>query len=142
MVELTREETIKVLDCCDSNEHNCETSCPLFPGTDAKCAQTIAQNVLRYFLNKKEKEPAPAATGTSSEVKTLHIDDITETVICQAISYVNDAIQTILEMYEEMSCEEQKAFDLGETYKNMLCAKKELEQLKFEEDNNAHRKHT
>ena len=129
MVELTREETIKVLDCCDSNEHNCETSCPLFPGTDAKCAQTIAQNVLRYFLNKKEKEPAPAATGTSPEENNLQGNNTTKSPICQAIAYVDDAIQTILEVYEQMSGEEKKAFDLGETYKNMLCAKKELEQL-------------
>ena len=133
MVELTREETIKVLDCCDSNEHNCETSCPLFPGTDAECAQTIAHNVLRFFMSKKE--PAPSGNGTSPEVKTLHIDDITKTVICQAIAYVDDAIQTILEVYEQMSGEEKKAFDLGEIHANMLSAKEELEKLNGGDDN-------
>lgn len=130
MVELTREETIKVIECCVDEKH-CSEECPLW-GENAFCESAIAKNVLRYFVNKKE--PAPSGNGTSPEVKTLHIDDITKTVICQAIAYVDDAIQTILEVYEQMSSEEQKAFDLGETYKNMLCAKKELEQLKFEEE--------
>ena len=125
MVELTREETIKVLDCCDSNEHNCETSCPLFPGTDAECAQTIAHNVLRFFMSKKE--PAPSGNGTSPEVKTLHIDDITKTVICQVLS---SAMSTIMELYQQMSEEEQKAFDLGEAYKDICFASAQLEKFK------------
>lgn len=130
MVELTREETIKVIECCVDEKH-CSEECPLW-GKNAFCESAIAKNVLRYFVNKKE--PAPSANGTSPEENNLQGNNTTKSPICQAIAYVNDAIQTILEMYEEMSCEEQKAFDLGETYKNMLCAKKELEQLKFEEE--------
>ena len=81
MVELTREETIKVLDCCDSNEHNCETSCPLFPGTDAECAQTIAHNVLRFFMSKKE--PAPSGNGTSPNVNPYKMYNTTKINKCQ-----------------------------------------------------------
>ena len=133
MVELTREETIKVLDCCDSNEHNCETSCPLFPGTDAKCAQTIAHNVLRFFMSKKE--PAPSGNGTSPQNKTLQGNNTTKNPLCQALAYVDDAINTILESYENMSDEEQRIFDIGTTYTNMLEARKVLEKLKGGDDN-------
>ena len=130
MVELTREETIKVIECCVDEKH-CSEECPLW-GKNAFCETAIAQNVLRFFMSKKE--PAPSGNGTSPEENNSHLDDTTKTVICQAIVYVDDAIQTILEVYEQMSSEEQKAFDLGETYRNMLGAKEALEKLNGGDD--------
>ena len=121
MVELTREETIKALESC--NTDRCEF-CPLNNNPD--CCELVKKSAMRYL---KEKEPAPDSTGTSPEVKTLHIDDTTKSAICQAIAYVNDVIRTVLEVYEEMSNGEKKAFDLGVTYKNVVCARKELEKL-------------
>lgn len=116
MVELTREETIKALESC--NTDRCEF-CPLNNNPD--CCELVKKSAMRYL---KEKEPAPAATGTSPEVKTLHIDDTTKSVICQVLS---SAMSTIMELYQEMSEEEQKAFDLGEAYKDICFASAELE---------------
>ena len=72
---------------------------------------------------EQEKEPAPSANGTSSEVKTLHLDDTTKSVICQVLS---SAMSTMMELYQEMSEEEQKAFDLGTAYKDICFASAEL----------------
>lgn len=122
MVNLTREETIKALESC--NTDRCEF-CPLNNNPD--CCELVKKSAMRYL---KEKEPAPSANGTSSQVKCLHVNDITKTVMCQVLAYVDEAIDTILESYENMSDEEQRIFDIGTTYTNMLEARKELEKLK------------
>ena len=132
MKELTREETIKVIECCVDEKH-CSEECPLW-GKNAFCESAIAQNVVRYCLNKKEKEPAPAATGTSPEENNLQGNNTTKNPLCQALAYVDDAINTILESYENMSDEEQRIFDIGTTYTNMLEARKVLEKLKGGDD--------
>lgn len=130
MVELTREETIKVIECCVDEKH-CSEECPLW-GENAFCESAIAQNVLRYFVNKKE--PAPSGNGTSSEENNLQGNNITKAAICQALAYVDGAIDTILESYENMSDEEQRIFDIGTTYTNMLEAREALEKLKGGDD--------
>ena len=114
-MELTREETIKALESC--NTSRCEF-CPLNNNSD--CNELRDKNALHYL---KEKEPAPSANGTSSEVKTLHLDDTTKSVICQVLS---SAMSTMMELYQEMSEEEQKAFDLGTAYKDICFASAEL----------------
>ena len=75
---LTREETIKAFECCYMT-HNCK-ECPL--DRQGKCYVGNAGNpeinkaVMHYL---KETEPAPAATGTSSEIlkniNSTHLDD-------------------------------------------------------------------
>ena len=114
-MELTKEETIKALESC--NTDRCE-NCALHGYKN--CGELRNANAIYYL---KEKEPAPSANGTSSEVKTLHLDDTTKSVICQVLS---SAMSTMMELYQEMSEEEQKAFDLGTAYKDICFASAEL----------------
>lgn len=130
---LTREETIKAFECCYMT-HNCK-ECPL--DRQGKCYVGNAGNpeinkaVMHYL---KENEPAPAATGTSSEVSDdtcsiLQFDDSTKEQICQEVEKAYKACELILEIYERMDDNEQKAFDLGQSYRAMLEVKKELERI-------------
>ena len=83
---LTREETIKAFECCYMT-YNCK-ECPL--DKQGKCyirnfgKPEVNKAVMHYL---KENEPAPAATGTSSEVSkdtnSTHLDDSTLLDICQ-----------------------------------------------------------
>lgn len=84
---LTREETIKAFECCYMT-YNCK-ECPL--DKQGKCyirnsgKPEVNKAVMHYL---KENEPAPAATGTSSEVSDdtcsiLQFDDSTLLDICQ-----------------------------------------------------------
>lgn len=75
---MTRDEILLAAKCCIAC--NCEV-CP-FINRD-KCITDFMKHVLEYMKN----EPAPAATGTSSEVSkdtdNIHIDDSTLLDICQ-----------------------------------------------------------
>lgn len=75
---MTKEEFEKAVEICTSADRNCG-QCPLNKKI-YKCGGYFA----RYI---KENEPAPAATGTSSEVSkdtdNIHIDDSTLLDICQ-----------------------------------------------------------
>lgn len=82
---LTREETIKAFECCYM-VHSCY-ECPL--DKQGKCSTVgpeVNEAVMHYL---KETEPAPAATGTSSEVSVkedtdnIHLNDSTLLDICQ-----------------------------------------------------------
>lgn len=83
---LTREETIKAFECCYMT-YNCK-ECPL--DKQGKCyirnsgKPEVKKAVMHYL---KENEPAPAATGTSSEVSkdtgSTHLDDSILLNICQ-----------------------------------------------------------
>lgn len=117
---LTREETIKAFECCYMT-YNCK-ECPL--DKQGKCyirnfgKPEVNKAVMHYL---KENEPAPAATGTSSTKKenTFQIDDSTKSDICQVLA---SAMSTLLALRQEMEPYEKKAFDLGETYKDICCA--------------------
>ena len=122
MVNLTREETIKAVEACKSED--C-ANCLLYEYEN--CVELREINVLHHL---KEKEPAPSGNGTSPQNKTLQGNNTTKNPLCQALAYVDDAINTILESYENMSDEEQRIFDIGTTYTNMLEARKVLEKLK------------
>lgn len=81
---LTRGETIKAFECCYMT-HNCE-GCPFDEQGEWACsAESEINKAVMHYL--KENEPAPAATGTSSEVSkdtdNIHIDDSTLLDICQ-----------------------------------------------------------
>ena len=82
---LTREETIKAFECCYMT-YNCK-ECPL--DKQGKCyirnsgKPEVNKAVMHYL---KENEPAPAATGTSSEVSKdtgSNLDDSILLNICQ-----------------------------------------------------------
>lgn len=75
---ITKEEFEKAVEFCTNADDNC-AHCPL-----SKKFFTCGRYLTRYI---KENEPAPAATGTSSEVSkdtdNIHIDDSTLLDICQ-----------------------------------------------------------
>ena len=76
---ISKEEFEKAVEVCTNSDMNCE-QCPLNKKI-YKCGVFFT----RYI---KETEPAPAATGTSSEVSKdtgsiLHLDDSTLLDICQ-----------------------------------------------------------
>lgn len=75
---ITKEEFEKAVEYCTGFAVSCE-NCPLCE-KDFKCGAYLAEYL-------KENEPAPAATGTSSEVSkdtdNIHIDDSTLLDICQ-----------------------------------------------------------
>lgn len=107
---ITKEELKKAVECCTSTV-SCE-NCPLSE-KDFKCGTYLAE----YIKN----EPALSANSTSSTKKenTFQIDDSTKSDICQVLA---SAMSTLLALYQEMEPHEKKAFDLGETYKDICCA--------------------
>lgn len=122
---ITKEEFEKAVEYCTGFTASCE-NCPLSE-KDFKCGVYLAEYL-------KENEPAPAATGTSSEVSKdtgsiLHLDDSTKSVICQEAEKACKACELILEIYERMDDNEQKAFDLGQSYRAMVEVKKELARI-------------
>lgn len=76
--KLTKEDIIKVAKCCIAD--NC-VLCPLAGNGD--CITDFMKHILEYMKN----EPAPAATGTSSEVSkdtsSTHLNNSTLLDICQ-----------------------------------------------------------
>lgn len=78
---MTKDEIVLAAKCCIVD--NCG-ACPLI-GSD-NCITNFMKHILGYI---KENEPAPAATGTSSEVSVkedtdnIHLDDSTLLDICQ-----------------------------------------------------------
>ena len=122
---ITKEEFEKAVECCTGFIASCE-NCPLCE-KDFKCGMYLAEYL-------KETEPAPAATGTSSEVSDdtcsiLQFDDSTKERICQEAEKAYKACELILEIYERMDDSEQKAFDLGQSYRAMVEVKKELARI-------------
>lgn len=112
---ITKEEFEKAVEVCTDGNMNC-TQCSL-----GKRFYKCGVYFTRYI---KENEPAPAATGTSSEVVSkdtdnIQIDDSTKSDICQVLA---SAMSTLLALRQEMEPHEKKAFDLGETYKDICCA--------------------
>lgn len=121
---ITKEEFKKAVECCTSTV-SCE-NCPLSE-KDFKCGVYLAEYL-------KENEPAPAATGTSSEVSkdtnSTHLDDSTKEQICQAYDTVDEACTDIIDIYEGMSECEQRAFDIGEAYGKICSTRDKLEKLR------------
>lgn len=75
---MTKEEFEKAVNCCTGFTVSCE-NCPLCE-KDFKCGVYLTEYL-------KENEPAPAATGTSSEVSkdtnSTHLNDSILLDICQ-----------------------------------------------------------
>ena len=128
---ITKEEFEKAVECCTGFTVSCE-NCPLSE-KDFKCGVYLAEYL-------KENEPAPAATGTSSEVVSkdtdnIQIDDSTKSDICQVLA---SAMSTLLALRQEMEPHEKKAFDLGETYKDICCASAWMSSVQKGGDGNEH----
>lgn len=123
---ITKEEFEKAVEVCTNADRNCG-QCPL-----GKKIYKCGVYFTRYI---KENEPAPAATGTSSEVSKdtgsiLHLDDTTKAAICQAYKTADEACSNILTVYEGMSECEQRAFDIGEAYGKIFDTRCKLEELR------------
>lgn len=122
---ITKEEFEKVVEVCTDRNMNC-TQCPF--------GKRLYRCGVYFALYLKENEPAPSANGTSSEVvskdtNSTHLDDSTKDQICQEAEKAYKACELILDIYERMEDEEQKAFDMGQSYRAMLEVKKELERI-------------
>lgn len=126
IVMMSKEEFEKAVEVCTSADTNC-AHCPL-----SKKIYRCGGYFARYI---KETEPAPAATGTSSEVSKdtssiLHLDDSTKAAICQAYDTVDEACTDIIGIYEGMSEREHRAFDIGEAYGKICSTRDKLENMK------------
>lgn len=127
---ITKEEFEKAVNYCTEFTVSCK-GCPL-NGKDLVCGA--------YFTEYIRNEPAPAATGTSSEVVSkdtdnIQIDDSTKSDICQVLA---SAMSTLLALRQEMEPHEKKAFDLGETYKGICCASAWMSSVRKGGDGNEH----
>ena len=122
---ITKEEFEKAVEVCTNTDETCE-HCPL-----SKKNFSCGGYLTRYI---KENEPAPAVTGTSSEVSDdtcsiLQFDDSTKERICQEAEKAYKACELILEIYERMDDSEQKAFELGHSYQVMSEVQEELARI-------------
>ena len=93
---ITKEEFEKAVEVCTTGDlANC-FGCPLVDKP---------QECSLYLTEYIKNEPAPAATGTSSEVVSkdtdnIQIDDSTKEQICQAYDTADKACTDILDIYE------------------------------------------
>lgn len=122
---ITKEEFEKAVNYCTEFTVSCK-DCPLRE-KDLKCGAYLAEYL-------KETEPAPAATGTSSEVSkdtdNIQIDDSTKEQICQAYDTADKACTDILDIYEGMPACERRAFDIGEVYGKICSTRDKLENMR------------
>lgn len=129
---ITKEEFEKAVEFCTNADENC-AHCPL-----SKNFFTCGRYLTRYI---KESEPALSANSTSSEVSVkedtdnIQLDDSTKSDICQVLA---SAMSTLLALYQEMEPHEKKAFDLGETYKDICCASAWMNSVRKGGDGNEH----
>ncbi len=124
---ISKEEFEKAVECCASDITDCD-GCPLCASDKHRMCSTY----LAEYITKNE--PALSANSTSSEVvskdtNSTHLDDSTKDQICQEAEKAYKACELILEIYERMDDSEQKAFDLGQSYRAMVEVKKELERI-------------
>ena len=125
---ITKDDILKAAEICTMGGDHDELcpSCPL-DNEKAACVLIFAEYI-------KENEPAPAATGTSSEVSkdtnSTHLDDSTKEQICQAYDTADKACADILDIYEGMSECEQRAFDIGEVYGKICSTRDKLENMR------------
>ena len=80
-----------------------------------------------------EKEPAPAET--SPKEKYLQEYNTSVSGVCQVEAIANlfhhaeRACKSMIYTYDNMTCAEQRAFDMGEAYCDMLSVRNDLERL-------------
>ena len=125
---IAKDDILKAAEICTMGGDHGELcpNCPL-DNEKAACVLIFAEYI-------KENEPALSANSTSSEVSKdtgsiLQFDDSTKERICQEAEKAYKACELILEIYERMDDNEQKAFDLGQSYRAMVEVKKELARI-------------
>lgn len=111
-MKLAKDELTKILEICGKGE-GCE-GCPMDSPNNA-CTDILLKNALCYL---KENEPAPAGTDTSSKNNNLQLNDTADLRICQ--EKIADIKEDLLLIYEGMTNEEQRAWELGEIFNQMI----------------------
>lgn len=131
--KFTDEDILKAAEICTMGGDHGEL-CPNCPLDNEKAACVL---IFAEYL--KENEPAPAATGTSSEVSkdtdNIYIDVSTKSDICQAYNTIDEACGDIIDIYEVMSERERRAFDLGGAYGKIYTTRDMLRKLKGSDSN-------
>lgn len=82
-------------------------------------------------LLEKENEPAPSEDNTGYENQKKYFrnnNDSTEKKKCQEA--ITAAVNSMCDIYNEMSEEEQRAWELGEVYKRVLDVQRMIEEDK------------
>lgn len=126
---ITKEKFEKAVEVCTDGNMNC-TQCPL--------GQRFYKCGVYFTRYLKENEPAPAATGTSSEVSAkedtdnIQFNGSTKEQICQAYDTADKACTDILDIYEGMPACERRAFDIGEVYGKICSTRDKLENMRGE----------
>lgn len=126
---ITKEEFEKAVNYCTGITVNCK-DCPLGK-KKLICGAYFAEYI-------KKNEPAPAATGTSSEVSAkedtdnIQFNGSTKEQICQAYDTADKACTDILDIYEGMPACERRAFDIGEVYGKICSTRDKLENMRGE----------
>lgn len=124
---ITKEKFEKAVEVCTDGNMNC-TQCPL--------GQRFYKCGVYFTRYLKENEPAPAATGTSSEVSAkedtdnIQFNGSTKEQICQAYDIVDEACTDIIDIYEGMPACERRAFDIGEVYGKICSTRDKLENMR------------
>ncbi len=124
---ITKEKFEKAVEVCTDGNMNC-TQCPL--------GQRFYKCGVYFTRYLKENEPAPAATGTSSEVSAkedtdnIQFNGSTKEQICQAYDTVDEACTDIIDIYEGMPACERRAFDIGEVYGKICSTRDKLENMR------------
>lgn len=106
---MNKEEILKAAEHCTIEYSGDCSGCPL---SGKGCISIFTQ----YIINK-ENEPAPAGTDTSSKNNNLQLNDTAKLQICQeALEKIKE---NLLMIYEGMTNEEQRAWELGEIFNQM-----------------------
>ena len=98
-------------------------------------ALNVSQKTIYTWTNKAKKEPAPAEAETSPKEKYLQEYNTSVSRKSQAEAIANlfyqaeRACKSMIYTYDNMTCEEQRAFDMGEAYCDMLSVRNDLERL-------------
>ena len=121
---MTKSEILKAAVYC--SEHKEEYIGSTIWDKDENCTTTFAKYIL-----EKENEPAPPEGDTSSKENYLQEYNNTISAKCQVFEYCDRAVTMILQIYENMNEAEQRAFDLGEVYRDVLSATVEIEDVKL-----------
>ena len=106
---MDKETILKAAEHCTIEYSGNCSGCPL---SGKGCISIFTQ----YIINK-ENEPAPAGTDTSSKNNNLQLNDTAKLQICQ--EKIADIKEDLLLIYEDMTNEEQRAWELGEIFNQM-----------------------
>lgn len=106
---MDKETILKAAEHCTIEYSGNCSGCPL---SGKGCISIFTQ----YIINK-ENEPAPAGTDTSSKKNYYQLNDNTKLKICQEV--LKEIKESLLLIYEDMTNEEQRAWELGEIFNQM-----------------------